>query len=79
MKTIDTGYWDLDLKLGLRGGESFDGSRLPPASEADSAVVAVIPDEPAIEVQRWGPKVQVELPLIRSWSRRYRARQKGRS
>ncbi|MDC3737611.1 glycosyltransferase sugar-binding domain-conteining protein [Pseudomonas syringae pv. syringae] len=63
VKTIDTGYWDLDLKLGLRGGESFDGSRLPPASEADSAVVAVIPDEPAIEVQRWGPKVQVELPL----------------
>lgn len=63
VKTIDTGYWDLDLKLGLRGGESFDGSRLPPASEADSAVVAVVPDEPAVEIQRWGPKVQVELPM----------------
>lgn len=63
VKTIDSGDWDLDLKLGLRGGESFDGSQLPPASEAQSAAVPIVADEPIIEVQRWGPKVQVELPL----------------
>ncbi|GKS08088.1 glycosyltransferase sugar-binding domain-conteining protein [Pseudomonas syringae pv. theae] len=63
VETIETGYWDLDLKLGLRGGESFDGSQLPPASEAEIAAVSVVAGEPAIEVQRWAPKVQVELPL----------------
>ncbi|RMN41394.1 hypothetical protein ALQ64_04929 [Pseudomonas cannabina] len=63
VKTIDSGYWDLDLKLGLRGGESFDGSQLPPLSDAESAAVSVLADEPKIDVQRWGPKVQVELPL----------------
>ncbi|BBN61324.1 dermonecrotic toxin domain-containing protein [Pseudomonas sp. KUIN-1] len=63
VKIVDTGYWDLDLKLGLRGGESFDGTQLPPASEAESVVVPVVPGEPKIEVQRWAPKLQVELPM----------------
>ncbi|WP_373270979.1 dermonecrotic toxin domain-containing protein [Pseudomonas syringae] len=63
VKTLDTGYWDLDLKPGLRGGESFDGSHLPPISEPIDAPVSVTPDEPEIPLQRREAKVQVELPL----------------
>ncbi|MBA1230262.1 glycosyltransferase sugar-binding domain-conteining protein [Pseudomonas viridiflava] len=63
IKTLDTGVWDLDLKLGLRGGDSFDGTRLPPIRDSDGMPDPVLPELPKIERQRWQPKVQVELPL----------------
>lgn len=57
----DQQYWDLDLRLGLRGGESFDGSRLPGVDAGPSVPEPAV--EPMIQLQPRDLKIQVELPL----------------
>jgi mannosyltransferase OCH1-like enzyme len=60
VKVDDTGYWDLDLKTGLRGGQSFDGSAL---SSLDVMAEVILPEWEKVPQQAWEPPVLVELPL----------------
>ncbi|WP_297840000.1 DUF6543 domain-containing protein, partial [Pseudomonas sp.] len=59
VKELSLGQWDLDLKPGLRGGESFDGSLLPPISEG----ITPQPPETPIVLQPNAPKIQIEIPI----------------
>lgn len=61
VKALKPGEWDLDLKPGLRGGESFDGSHLGPI-EDPSILRSQAPETPVI-LQPNIPKIQVEIPL----------------
>jgi len=60
VKVDEAGYWDLDLKLGLRGGQSFDGATLPLLNDIPEIV---LPEREVIPPQPLEPQVQVELPL----------------
>ncbi|MEB0079035.1 glycosyltransferase [Pseudomonas sp. CCI3.2] len=59
VKELSLGRWDLDLKPGLRGGESFDGSASAPI---DTGAVPVAP-YPPIVLQPDIPKIQIEIPM----------------
>ncbi|MDB6144063.1 MAG: hypothetical protein JWP80_3107 [Pseudomonas sp.] len=60
IQKLKSGEWDLDLKPGLRGGESYDGSvENPIFGQVTRNRNADIP----VVLQRDIPKIQVELPM----------------
>ncbi|MDY7563023.1 glycosyltransferase [Pseudomonas sp. 10B1] len=62
VKELSLGRWDVDLKPGLRGGESFDGSSSLAPLDPGIASVQPLPDVPLI-FQPDIPKIQIELPM----------------
>lgn len=68
VKEITLGHWDLDLKAGLRGGESIDGSQY-------------FNDKPAINTQPDIVPVQISVPFdgIDEVDGRYRISLKGKT
>lgn len=61
VKELGLGRWDLDLKLRLRGGESFDGSLV--ANAQDPVIFGPQAAEPPIILQPDIPKVQIDIPM----------------
>ncbi|MDB6050552.1 MAG: glycosyltransferase sugar-binding domain-conteining protein [Pseudomonas sp.] len=71
VKELGLGRWDLDLKPGLRGGESFDGSSITPI-DIGVASPQPLPDAPVV-IQPDIPKIQIEIPMdgVESAENRY--------
>jgi Glycosyltransferase sugar-binding region containing DXD motif len=58
---LSGGRWDLDLKLGLRGGDSFDGTLVAETQIPNIFGPQVV--EPPIILQPNIPKVQIDIPI----------------